>query len=375
LRTLVGLNPWIGKRDVKFPLRSTLAVLAMIVGIVLVACAALFAFASVVAPPGGQQAILRLAGWSLAALFLALAIRLILFAGKALRYGRVLQIGLGMVVVLGIPTFGWLQHNGLLDRSKVTLSNGVLLIQGPLDFDLLSQFRHVQQSADLRDVRVRLRSPGGEIHVAMAMGREIRRLNLDVEVDGFCGSSCANYLFTAGHNKYVQSPDQVRFHGGALQPNTVETVFEMIRQGTQMTNGDDIPPDLDLVQARELCGLAADLPINRATNILAEKAYFDEIGVSSLTPVYGQYGDYSAWFMDGVHDSYFYEPEDFAQLGVTNVIITGPDKESRSRPALFRAQTSIAGIGALQAQTAEIYRKIEAAVPLHAGDIWRGLTP
>src|SRR5690606_14424877 len=134
---------------------------------------------------------------------------------------------------------GWLQHAGVFDRSKVTLSDGVLLIQGPIDLELLAQFRQVLDSADLQGVRVRLRSRGGTIQVAMAMGREIHRRQLDVEVDGFCVSSCANYLFTAGRDKYVDSPEQVRFHGGALQPNAVAYSLELIEQGRQLEMGED----------------------------------------------------------------------------------------------------------------------------------------
>src|SRR5262249_42027011 len=150
-----------------------------------------------------------------------------------------------------------------------------------------------------------------------------------VEVDGRCHSSCANYLFTAGRNKYLKSVDQVQFHGGELQPNFVAVALQFIEQGRQSRDGEDMPPGVDPDRVRELCGLAAGFPINVAANILAEKAFFEEIGVSALTPVYGQYGDYSGWYDDGVHDSFSYLPEDYALLGVSNVIITGGDSGDR----------------------------------------------
>ncbi len=266
-----------------------------------------------------------------------------------------------MGLAVCIAFLGWLWHAGAFERSKVSLSNGVLLIQGKLDQDLLTAFRRVLESADLHDVRVRLHSPGGEVHVAMAIGREIHRRHLDVEVDRLCYSSCANYLFTAGRNKYLQSVDQVRFHGGALQPNFVPAALKLLEQGKQMISGEDIPPDMDVDHLRELCGLAAGFPINAATNILAEKAFFDEIGTSALTPVYGQYGDYSAWFNDGVHDSFSYLPEDYVLLGVTNVIVIGANPGNGFGRKVFRARTSISAINALQTEMTAIYRKIAAA--------------
>jgi hypothetical protein len=282
----------------------------------------------------------------------------------------VVQLGLGMALVAGIVVLGWLQQRGVFDRSKVRLADGVLLIQGKLDRDMLAEFRRVIAAADLRGVRVRLRSPGGDIHAGMAMGREIHRRQLDVEVDVHCISACANYLFTAGRNKYVRSPRHVQFHGGALQPNFVEGALALVGQDRQAVSGEGLPPESELRRLRDLYGLAAGYPFNAAAPILAEKAFFDEIGVSPLTPVYGQYGDYAAWFADGVHDNFYYLPEDYALFGVTNVIVTEPDSDTGSGARLFRASASAAGIDALRAEMAEVYATIEAALPFAAGEIW-----
>jgi hypothetical protein len=62
----------------------------------------------------------------------------------------------------------------------------------------------------------------------------------------------------------------VRFYGGALQPNFVSAALELIAQGRHMQDGEGIPPGTDLVRYRELCGLAAGVPINGLMNILAE---------------------------------------------------------------------------------------------------------
>lgn len=359
------------EHHLKPALRSILALLAAILGIPLVTTAVVFPIGVLVGPPGEQRESMLAAIGVYAVIALVAGVPLIRYAGKSLRYTRVLLIGVGMVLVLCIGILGSLQHQGHLDRSKVVLANGVLLIQGRLDQELLGQFRRVLEAADVHDVRVRLRSPGGETWAAMAMGLEIHRRQLDVEVDRRCISSCANYLFTAGRNKYLHSVEHVKFHGGALQPNFIPEALKLIEQGTLMKNGEDLPPDLDLQQLRKLYGLVDDFPINRATHMLVEKAFFDEIGVSSLTPVYGQYGDYAAWFNDGVHDDFYYLPEDYALLGVTNLNVTGQDGGSDRR--LFRARTNIEGIKALQAQMDAVYQKIEAAVPFGAGEIWRGV--
>lgn len=354
-------------------LRPLLASLAAIFGIALVGVVLLLAAATLLGAPTDNRASMLVAFAVVSVLALLAGVPLIRFAGRILRYSRVLHIGLGMCLALCLAFLGWLHHAGFFDRSQVTLSNGVLLIQGNLDMELLAQFRRVLESSDVRDVRVRLRSPGGQIHVAMAIGREIHRRRLDVEVDRLCHSSCANYLFTAGRNKYLQSADQVRFHGGALQPDFVAAALQLVEQGRQMLDGEDIPPDMDMELFRELCGLAAGLPINAATNILAEKAFFEEIGVSALTPVYGQYGEYSGWFDDGVHDNFSYLSEDYALLGVGNVMVSEPEAGDRLDGRVFRARTSASTIDALQQEINAIYRRIETAAPFGTGEIWRSL--
>jgi hypothetical protein len=356
--------------------KKVLAVIAAIVGIVLVLVALLISVLAFLQGQIEKPAVL-VPVISVSVPALLTGVLLIRFAGRSLRFMRVVQIGLGVGLAVGIAVVGGLQHMGAFDRNKVSLEDGVLLIQGKLDLELLADFRQVLASNDLRDVRVRLRSPGGTTYVGMAIGREIHRRHLDVEVDKRCISSCANYLFTAGRNKYVKSPSHVQFHGGALQPNFVANAQKLLEQGKQMINREEMPADLDLRRFRELTGLVDDFPFNSASQILAEKAFFDEIGVSPLTPVYGQYGDYSAWLNDGIHDSFSYLPEDYALLGVTNVMVTGPrsDNVLGSQASPFRAKTSTTTIHALQAEIAALYEKLEAATSFGADGIWRNLAP
>lgn len=351
-------------------MRSVLAVAAAIIGILLVSVAILVTTLAIVAGRIDQPAVLAPVIFTVA-LFILLGVFLVRLAGRSLRRARILQIGLGMALVSGIAVLGLLQHLGAFEQSKVKLDNDVLLIQGKLDEELLASFRRVADSHELRNVRVRLRSPGGSIYVGMAIGREIHRRQLDVEVDRRCNSSCANYLFTAGRNKYLKSADQVQFHGGALQPDFVAEAHKHIEQGRHRVTGDDIPQGVDLPRLRKLAGLPEDFPFNPVSAILAEKAFFDEIGVSSLTPVYGQYGDYAAWFRDGIHDNFSYLPEDYARLGVENVIIANPDYAKGFGRNLFRARTSATIISALQDEMASLHQEIEAAMQTDSGGIWR----
>lgn len=60
-------------------------------------------------------------------------------------------------------------------------------------------------------------SSGGDVSASLALGRVVNSLALDVEVQGLCMSSCANYIFPAGRRKRIADGAIVVWHGSAMQ--------------------------------------------------------------------------------------------------------------------------------------------------------------
>lgn len=60
--------------------------------------------------------------------------------------------------------------------------------------------------------RVELNSGGGDVRAALRIAEQIRDAGLEVVVDGYCLSSCANYLFTSGSTRTLRG-GLVGFHG------------------------------------------------------------------------------------------------------------------------------------------------------------------
>jgi hypothetical protein len=56
-------------------------------------------------------------------------------------------------------------------------------------------------------------SDGGETEGGIAVGEVIQERGLDVVVEGFCASSCANYFFTLANDKVVAEGSWVGYHG------------------------------------------------------------------------------------------------------------------------------------------------------------------
>jgi hypothetical protein len=81
--------------------------------------------------------------------------------------------------------------------------------------------------------RIVVRSGGGDSFVALTVANYIFDHRLDLEVRDHCHSSCANYWFTAAHNKIVQKGAAVGFHGDPYSSLQVQR-----RTGEHITESD-----------------------------------------------------------------------------------------------------------------------------------------
>lgn len=61
---------------------------------------------------------------------------------------------------------------------------------------------------------VELNSRGGDVKAGLAIAERLAAADIDVVVDGYCLSSCANYLFVAGRHKEILR-GIVGYHGSA----------------------------------------------------------------------------------------------------------------------------------------------------------------
>ena len=89
------------------------------------------------------------------------------------------------------------------------VSKDTLSFQGSIESSELDKFSQVFNS----DVtKIIVDSGGGDAEMGLAIGEIIAKANVDIEVQGICVSSCANYIFTAGRHK-VLNRGIVGYHG------------------------------------------------------------------------------------------------------------------------------------------------------------------
>ncbi len=98
------------------------------------------------------------------------------------------------------------------EKSQWTRGNAeTLSLTGTIDEGDFERFRSVFDG-DVKYMVVD--STGGDVYEAVQIGMTLKDAQVTVIVRGFCLSSCANYLFTAGRHRVIDN-GIVGFHGNA----------------------------------------------------------------------------------------------------------------------------------------------------------------
>jgi hypothetical protein len=168
-----------------------------------------------------------------------------------------------------------------------------LVYRGGLSKAANEQIFKLYEEAQLKPRLLKVTSGGGDVHLGMDLGEWVFRNALNVEVVDHCFSSCANYVFTAGKTKLLNSDAVLFWHGGAYQPDL----------------------ELQLKDAGEAG--AAFLSALRTR----EDSFFRMIGVNQAVTTYGQTAPHvvrppntAGWDLS---------IEGMAKLGITNIVEKG----------------------------------------------------
>jgi hypothetical protein len=117
---------------------------------------------------------------------------------------------------------------------------------------------------------LRVKSEGGDTLAGMLLGRFVRHKHLDLEVNGLCASSCANYVFPAARKKLIPRGSILAFHGTAYTTSLSspgKTRRMLIASGISADQTDAAVPDLIAVMKKQAImerGFAVDLHISEA---------------------------------------------------------------------------------------------------------------
>lgn len=221
-----------------------------------------------------------------------------------MRWLKPLVWSITLLLAIAAGGYAWLTHAGRGERLE--LSGDALRLQGVLvDATVDQALALLDAHPEVR--RLVVRSQGGDLRAAMRLGRRIHARGLDVEVDGYCLSACANYVFTAGRHKRIQAGAVVAWHGSAIQPDLLDGRWELVWRKAQQCETTTPECEVRIGALRDWM-LAA-----RAE----QAAFFQQVGVDEQLTVWGQVQAPCAC-------SWTFAPADLARFGLTQVSSDGP---------------------------------------------------
>jgi len=160
--------------------------------------------------------------------------------------------------------------------------------------------RFFEAHAGLPIARLLITSGGGEVEAAVELAEWVFAHGIDVEVEDYCLSSCANYVFPAARARRIREGAVVAWHGNYTH---------LLQTGLWR---DDIAPRAERTGEDKA---TAEAEVKGLTDRLAalERAFFEKIGVDQYLCWIGKMPPYS------VPNYYFLSVEDMARFGVTRV--------------------------------------------------------
>ncbi|SCK06458.1 hypothetical protein [Vogesella sp. LIG4] len=202
-------------------------------------------------------------------------------------------------------------------RASLSADGGTLQYEGPLALDTIRQLELLYQQSTVKPRELQINSPGGDARLGMYLGYLVHGWGLDVRVREQCASSCANYVFPAGREKYLEDGSMLLWHGGALQPDWQAII--RARWPHEPARQQAARDDIKLWQQQE-------------------QTFYGSIGVSQLITVCGQHEQWRKAVPQSV--GFDYSPEDLARFGIRGLHLPPGGWQPHQRwnsPAFFRA--------------------------------------
>ncbi|HEX7028813.1 MAG TPA: hypothetical protein VF268_16345 [Gammaproteobacteria bacterium] len=215
--------------------------------------------------------------------------------------------------------------------TDVVLQGDEILYNGPLTREANSKVSKLYEAAESKPTVLAITSAGGPVDVGLQLGEWILSKGLNVKVEEFCFSSCANYVFPAGKTKLLGGSAVVGFHGGAFSKDynrsQIEEVLSSIPQ-----------EDREAVREQIRVSLEKYLSENRER----EAEFYRKLGVSPKLNILGQDSKYSAYHTAG-YNGWYYSPDDMSKLGLKDIVIIGGEWKPETWTGEYRLFRAVVG--------------------------------
>ena len=236
-----------------------------------------------------------------------------------------------------VPGHIWIQS---LPLAEVSIVGSILVYDGIIDQPSYDHFRRIVAASDVVIKTIQIRSNGGDTSSSLMMGEWIFDQGLDVVVEDYCFSACANYIFTAGRGKVIKDGSVVGWHGSNLTSEFVAndlgiTLEEQLKQEFDASM-EDAPIQVESSAHYKM--LFSQYKRSYLRQAGDEREFLEKTGVNPELMTYGflsEHHDALHTEGDDHYSLWTFSIEDMERFGVSNVSYEG-DGEYPSESTLER---------------------------------------
>lgn len=199
-----------------------------------------------------------------------------------------------------------LVDNKLVYRGQITQANNQQLVE-------------LYESASHKPTLLEITSGGGQVVLGLDLADFILEKQLDVSVPTFCFSSCANYVFVSGKNKYLGEKAVLGWHGNA---NSARWTKKDIDEEVKNLQGEE--REAEWQRLRKLYSQIIDRAVIR------EKNLFKRLNIHLQLLTIGHQKELVALARKKGYRGWTFSLEALEKLGITDIKWLGAPWKPRS---------------------------------------------
>ena len=204
--------------------------------------------------------------------------------------------------------------------TKVRLTAERIEYSGLITHEANAGVFELYQSADPKPQALLIESQGGSADAGMELGTWLFENGMQVQINTYCFSSCANYVFPSGRTRLLAPHASLMWHGGVTQPITPE---ELARVLDETLAGFPEDERRRLLEEHSRDELAQQLQQSLIAIVARETYFFRRLGVDQRITTLGHLYERELLKGEGDYMGWDFSLDDLARLGVRDISIKG----------------------------------------------------
>jgi hypothetical protein len=197
--------------------------------------------------------------------------------------------------------------------TKVRLTAERIEYSGIITHEANAGVFELYESADPRPQALLIESQGGSADAGMQLGRWLHEHDLQVQIDTYCFSSCANYVFPSGSSRLLAPHASLMWHGGVTQPITPQELAGVLDETLAGLSREERQ---QLLREHPRKELMQQLRQSLIELVASETRFFREIGVDQRITTLGHRYERELLAGQGRYMGWDFSIEDLQRLGI-----------------------------------------------------------